>query len=136
MTYFQACKAEGLRLCLPVSQLRDQEVPPGGENLHGYCIPGRTIVCLNIAATHRHSIYGDDLEEFRPDRWLIDDTAQVKEMRHDLGLIFGSSGSKCPGTNVADMILNKLIFEVCNENIRCIAVMKEPTGFHGMLTLS
>ncbi|KAJ8069260.1 hypothetical protein OCU04_002923 [Sclerotinia nivalis] len=112
MPYLQACIAEGLRICPPISLLREHEVPSPGVILHGYRIPGGTFIGFNTIATQLQSVYGDHPEEFRPERWLIDDEAQLKQMHRNLELVFGYSASKCLGINIANMELNRFIFEV------------------------
>ena len=113
MRYLQACIAEGLRVYPPIFQLREREVPPEGDMLHGYHVPGGTLIGLNSLATQLYSIYGDNPGEFHPERWLISDEAQLRQMYRNLELVFGYGASKCLGVNIANKELNKIIFEVC-----------------------
>ncbi|KAF7865203.1 hypothetical protein EAF04_006180 [Stromatinia cepivora] len=112
MPYLQACIAEGLRIYPPISLLREHEVPSPGVILHGYRKPGGTFIGFNTIATQLQPVYGDHPEEFRPERWLIDDEAQLKQMHRNLELVFGYGASKCLGINIADMELNRFIFEI------------------------
>jgi cytochrome P450 len=115
MPFLQACILEGLRIYPPVfSQLRERVAPPEGIVLNGYAIPGGTYVGFNSIASQLNHIYGDDVEKYRPERWLIDDEVQLKRMRRDLDLVFGHGNSKCLGINMANLELNKIVFEVCN----------------------
>jgi cytochrome P450 len=114
MPYPQACILEGLRVYPPVfSQLRERVAPPEGVVLNGYAIPGGTYVGLNGIGCQLSYISGDDVEQFHPERWLIDDGVRLKRMRRDLDLVFGYGGSRCLGINMASLELNKVVFEFC-----------------------
>ena len=113
MSYLQACIAEGLRLYPPLfSQLREHVVPPEGVVLQGYDIPGGTFVGINMFAGHLNPIYGDRLEEFHPERWLIDDESRLRQMHRDVELVFGYGSSKCLGISFAYLEMNKFVFVV------------------------
>jgi cytochrome P450 len=114
MPYLQACILEGLRVYPPVfSQLRERVAPPEGVVLNGYAIPGGTYVGFNGIGCQLNHIFGDNVEEFHPERWLIDDEVRLKRMRRDIDLVFGYGNSKCLGINMANLELNKVVFEVC-----------------------
>ena len=113
LRYLQACVLEGLRKFPPLSQLRERVVPEGGDLIHGHRIPAGTYIGLNAWGTQLDSVYGDDPETFRPERWLIDDEARLEAMHRTHGLIFGHGATKCLGMAMAMMELNKMIFEVC-----------------------
>ena len=68
--YLQACTLEGLRKFPPLSQLRKRSVPPEGDVVHGYKIPGGTLIGLNAWGTQLDSVYGEDPDAFRPERWF------------------------------------------------------------------
>ncbi|KAL8674088.1 MAG: hypothetical protein Q9168_001483 [Polycauliona sp. 1 TL-2023] len=112
LPYLQACIQEGLRIHPPLAQLRDRVAPPEGDYIHGYRIPGGTWIGFNSWGTQRDAIYGDDPDIFRPERWLEEDESRVKEMKRTCDLVFGYGPTKCLGSNIAGLILNKAIFEV------------------------
>jgi cytochrome P450 len=114
MPYLQACIAEGLRMYPAITQLREQVVPPAGDNLHGHYVPGGTFVALYGESSKFDPTYGSDLETYQPERWLIDDTVLLARMHRDLDLNFGYGTSKCLGANLAQTEMNKIIFEVSN----------------------
>lgn len=58
------------------------------------------------------SVWGDDAEEFRPERWLGIDAEKLREMETTLELVFGSERWQCLGRNVALMELNKVFVEL------------------------
>ncbi len=110
--YLRACVLEGLRKFPPVSQLRERVVPPAGDVIDGYRIPGGTFIGFNAWGTQLDRVFGEDPEEFRPERWLINDQDQLKKMHQTHELIFGYGATKCLGMPMAMIELNKVIFEV------------------------
>jgi cytochrome P450 len=112
LPYLQACISEGLRMYPAITQLRERVVPPEGDNIHGHYVPGGTFVALNGLASHLDPIYGDDLDVFRPERWLDQDVAHLAQMQRNLDLNFGYGSSKCLGVNLARTEMNKVVFEV------------------------
>lgn len=116
LRYLQACVLEGLRKFPPLSQLRERMVPPGGDVIQGYHIPGGTFIGLNTWGTQLDEVFGDDPQVFRPERWLISDEDQLRAMHQTHGLIFGHGSTKCLGMPIAMMELSKMIFEVRNHS--------------------
>ena len=112
MPFLQACISESLRVHPPISQLRERVVPHEGDFLNGYRIPGGTFVGLNMLAGQIHPVYGEKPKEYCPERWLISDKAQLKQMHRNLDLVFGYGSCRCLGVNLAYMELNKIVFEV------------------------
>ena len=50
--------------------------------ISGVHLPGGTIVGINAWVLHRNkSIFGHDVEDFRPERWIESDTQRLKDMR-------------------------------------------------------
>lgn len=88
-------------------------VPPEGDIIHGYRIPGGRYIGLNAWGTQLNGVYGDDPEVFRPERWLIMDKERLKAMHQTLDLVFGHGCTECLGMPMTMMELNKLIFVVC-----------------------
>lgn len=118
LPYLQACIAEGLRRFPPEMQLRERMVPPEGDVLCGHNVPGGTYVGFNALATQYNTIYGEDPERFRPERWLVDDEELVKQMHETLELLFSHGSSKCLGIRMAYMQIGKIVFEVCDVIMR------------------
>lgn len=61
---------------------------------------------------HKRSIFGDDAELFRPERWLECDAAKATEMRRVVELVFGYGRWACAGKSLAFLELNKIFVEV------------------------
>ena len=83
---------EGLRLWPPSNGLMQKDVPIGGITLHGHFLPAGTHMAQNMYGIGRlKSIWGEDADLFRPERWLGDDIPadRLREMQSVLDLVFG-----------------------------------------------
>ncbi|PPJ61074.1 hypothetical protein CBER1_07410 [Cercospora berteroae] len=130
--YLQACIKEGLRMYPPVTGLLAKRVPGDGVRIdvdgEEKFVPGGTQIGWNSWGMMRHEeIFGEDVEIFRPERWLPlrsnkgsgpDEAAHVKKereriarMTETVGLCFGYGRFGCLGRGVAMMELNKAILE-------------------------
>lgn len=88
MEYIQACIKEALRIHPVVGQLLERVVPAEGAEISGVFLPGGMVVGMSpwVAARDK-SVYGDDCEVFRPERWIEADTQRYKLMeRNNLGV--------------------------------------------------
>ncbi|KAF6229049.1 hypothetical protein HO133_007163 [Letharia lupina] len=71
MPYLQACLYEGLRLHPAVGMSLPRVTPRGGVEIDGHFIPEGTVIEANPWVVCRNTeIFGDDVEAFRPKRWL------------------------------------------------------------------
>ena len=94
----------------PFTGLIMKEVPSSGDTLHGKFIPGGTRIGHSVWSVMRNpSIFGDDVNVFRPERWLNVDHAKASQMERAVDLVFGYG---CAGKSVAFMELNKIFVEV------------------------
>ena len=108
LPYLQATIKEALRLHPAVGQILARVVPEGGAELAGRFFPPgvslaynpsnssfprnantppplQTVVGVNAWVIHSSaSIWGADVQEFRPERWLDVDPAQLSSMEHNL----------------------------------------------------
>lgn len=74
---------------------------------------GGTEIGSNTWAIQRNqTIYGEDSELFRPERWLEGSDETLQKMERTLGVVFGSGKYVCLGKNIAMMELDKIFFEV------------------------
>lgn len=84
MPYLQACMKEAMRMHPAVGQLLERVVPPGGAVISGVWLPEGTIVGVNPWVVSRDpSVYGQDANTFRPERWLEADAASLKLMERN-----------------------------------------------------
>ncbi|KAK0732917.1 cytochrome P450, partial [Lasiosphaeria miniovina] len=98
MEYLQAVTYEGLRMQIPFSGLVMKEVPPGGDTINGLFVPGGTRVAHNtLAMQRRRDIFSDDVDVFRPERWLNADPVSRQRMVQTTELVFGHGRWGCVG---------------------------------------
>jgi cytochrome P450 len=110
LPYLQACIKESLRLHPPISMELPRIVPEEGMLLCGKFVPGGTSVGCSPYIVHRQKeAYGEDAEEFRPERWIEADRAEKEggdggETRRRLErfyFTFGGSTTSCIVSPVA-----------------------------------
>ena len=89
LPYLDAFIREAMRLAAPVATIVSREVPASGvEILPGDIVPAGTKLGINgWVLMHSKEVYGDDVEEFKPERWL--DSERRKTLQK-LDLSFGS----------------------------------------------
>ena len=109
LPYLDACIQESLRLHPAAGLILERVVPPQGIDILGHFIPGGTIVGCNAWVLHRRSeIFGAEVDEFRPERWLEASPAQLKEMKATM-FNFGAGARTCIGKNISLLELYKLV---------------------------
>ncbi|KAK2602592.1 hypothetical protein N8I77_009110 [Diaporthe amygdali] len=116
LPYLDAVIKEGLRMHPPVGNILERIVPTSGLTLSdGRMISPGTIVGMNQWVISRNkNIYGDDVEAFRPERWLRGDNetsvayeARLKTMK-EADLSFGGGNRICTGRYMATCELFKV----------------------------
>ncbi|RBR23678.1 uncharacterized protein FIESC28_03474 [Fusarium coffeatum] len=113
MPYLQAVIKEGLRIHPPVVGLMSKEVPAGGDTFKGHYLPGGTKIGYCAWGIFRRTdVWGEDANEFRPERWLDSSKDQLRLMEGTLELVFGYGRWQCLGKNIALMELNKVLVEL------------------------
>ncbi|RYO85039.1 hypothetical protein DL766_005680 [Monosporascus sp. MC13-8B] len=113
LRYLQAVIYEGLRIHSPFTALLMKQVPPEGDTYHGKFIPGGTCIGHSTWSVMRNKqIFGDDVELFRPERWLNIGPQERATMERTVELVFGYGRWACAGKLVAFMELNKFYVEV------------------------
>jgi cytochrome P450 len=79
LPYLVACCKEGMRLHPSVGMTMPRHVPAGGFAISGAWFPEGTRVGINAAVVHRdRNIFGDDAEEFVPERWFRKEATQME----------------------------------------------------------
>lgn len=99
-------------------------VPPGGETVDGYFIPGGTVIAANYPAVLRDAaVFGADAAVFRPERWLEAAEGEAADMVGAVEMMFGNGRWMCAGKPIAYMELYKSFFEVrgCCADLSCSA---------------
>ncbi|PSN66765.1 cytochrome P450 [Corynespora cassiicola Philippines] len=122
LPYLQAVIKEGLRIHPPFTGLVMKEVPPQGDTIEGQFVPGGTKVGLSLWAMMRDPMFGEDVEVFRPERWIEADGERYTKMEQTVELVFGYGRWVCLGKTVALIELNKVFVEVSKETVQVVAV--------------
>lgn len=116
LEYLDACVKEAFRLHPAAGLPLERVVPPQGAEIAGRWVPGETIVGCSAWVIHRdRGIFGEDVDVYRPERWLVDEArdkvreeARIKEMTGTM-LHFGMGSRTCIGKNISLMEIYKLV---------------------------
>lgn len=105
--FTQASIKEAQRLHPVIGMSLPRKVPETGMNIDGLYLPPGTTVGCNPVSLHRNpDLFGLDAEKFSPDRWLDGDNARNMERYN---LIWGGGARTCPGRNLAEMLVAKIV---------------------------
>lgn len=109
LPYLDAVIKESFRLHPAAGLPLERIVPPSGMEICGEVIPGGTIVGVSAWVVHRRQeIYGDNIDSYRPERWLEADKDRLKEMNGTL-FQFGAGSRTCIGKNISLLEIYKLV---------------------------
>ncbi len=90
-----------------------KQVPAGGDEWKGVALPaGAQVGACFWGLMRDNEFWGEDADEFRPERWLGTTAERRKEMEGMMGLVFGYGKWQCLGKEVAMIELNKVFVEV------------------------
>ncbi|KAI0509332.1 cytochrome P450 [Xylaria bambusicola] len=105
--YLQVIIYESMRLFSPVSFMLDRDVPAEGIMIRGHHVPSGTVVGTSPWAIHLSpEVWGDDVDEFRPERWLdCEDPGNLKRFFFS----FGGGTRGCIGRNISWFEMEKLV---------------------------
>lgn len=110
LLYLQAIIKEALRLHSATGLPLARVVPPSGASICGQKIPGGATVGINSWVAHRNtSVYGNDANVWRPERWLeIQEGGRGAEVEKYF-FAFGMGSRTCIGKNLSLLEVSKLI---------------------------
>lgn len=112
MVYFQAVLKECLRIHPGLGQIIPRDIPAGGLTICGEYLPEGTVVGCNAWTIHRdRSVFGEDADEFVPERWLDAPEEHIRAMENSI-FTFGAGSRICLGKNIALLEINKLVPEL------------------------
>ncbi len=98
--------SEGLRLHPAVGMSLPRVVPADGIEIDGKFLPPGTTVGVNPWVVHRNQdVFGEDVEAFRPERWLERDRAAMDRFF----FAFVRGARVCLGRNISWMEMSKLV---------------------------
>ncbi|KAK2740859.1 benzoate 4-monooxygenase cytochrome p450 [Colletotrichum kahawae] len=117
LPYLEAVIREAMRMHPGVCMLLERYVPDGGLNLpDGTHIPANVGVGINPYVVGRNkSIWGDDADTYRPERWLQDDGESdaayktILRLYNASDLTFGCGSRVCIGRNLAHLEVYKIV---------------------------
>lgn len=106
LRYTHASIKESQRLYPVLGMSLPRRVPESGLRVHGqYFPPGTTVGCCPSSLHRNPSIFGADPEDFKPERWLAEDTRAMER----LNLMWGGGSRTCPGRQLAELVVGKVI---------------------------
>ncbi|KAF2668506.1 cytochrome P450 oxidoreductase [Microthyrium microscopicum] len=109
LPYLDAVIQEAFRLHPAAGLILERIVPAQGIEIMGERIPGGTIVGCNAWVLHRRrEVFGEDVETFRPERWLEAAPKQLREMKATM-FQFGAGARTCIGKNISLLEIYKLV---------------------------
>ncbi|KAF2226840.1 putative P450 monooxygenase [Elsinoe ampelina] len=109
LPYLDAVIQESFRVHPAAGLILERIVPPQGIDVCGQHIPGGVIVGSSAWVLHRRpEVFGEDVDAFRPERWLEASPAQLKEMKATM-FQFGAGPRTCIGKNISLLEIYKLV---------------------------
>lgn len=116
LPYLNACIKEAFRLHPVIALGLERTVPASGLVLSdGYTLPPGTNVSINAWVLNRLAVFGNDPDEFVPERWLQQREESEEEYKKRVGnmkradLTFGGGSRTCPGKYISLLEIYKLI---------------------------
>ncbi|KAF5329968.1 hypothetical protein D9611_010468 [Ephemerocybe angulata] len=109
LPYLDACINEALRIHSTSALGLPRVVPEGGITVRGQFFQEGTVLSVPSYSIHRDpSIWGEDVEDFRPERWLEGDSSAM----HRCLNIFSVGPRACLGRNLAMMELQVIVASI------------------------
>ncbi|RAH85193.1 cytochrome P450 [Aspergillus japonicus CBS 114.51] len=111
LPFLGAIVKEVFRIHPPIGTPFPRVVPPQGATICGQPLPGGTEVGFSMWALGRNkSVFGDDVDLFRPERWLVD--AETVNAYDKANLCFSAGLTTCLGKHIALCEIHKVLFEL------------------------
>ncbi|KIW85276.1 hypothetical protein Z517_00666 [Fonsecaea pedrosoi CBS 271.37] len=112
LPYLQAVMKEAMRLHPGVAFPLERYVPAEGATICGVYLPGGTNVSITAPVIQMDkTVFGEDADEFRPERWLDASPEHLKLMDRSF-LAFGAGARTCIGKNISILEMGKFIPQI------------------------
>jgi cytochrome P450 len=122
MPYLEIVVREALRVHTVVTLMLERLVPAGGLEVAGYFLPEGTVVGCSPWVIHRQeSVYGTNPEEFKPERWFVDE--EKRRMMDRVSLEFGGGKWACIGKNIAKLNIYKIVPRIISDLEVCFFML-------------
>jgi cytochrome P450 len=119
LPYLQAIISETLRMYSPVGMPLSRVIPSSGATVLSHHLPGGTWIMMPQWCIGRSkSIWGEDADVFRPERWLQQESESADQFTERLeswrknDITWGKGDVTCVGKNIAMMEIYKVAVEV------------------------
>ena len=116
LPYLDACIKEAFRLHPAIGLGLERKVPSTGLVLpDGFKLSRGTNVSVNAWVSSRQSVFGSDVDQYVPERWLKGTNEDQEEYKERLGrmkraeLVFGSGTRSCLGKNISLLEIYKIV---------------------------
>ncbi|GJN03724.1 hypothetical protein PR202_ga21200 [Eleusine coracana subsp. coracana] len=110
LPYLQAVVKEAMRLHPAGPILLPHEAVENGVEIEGYTVPKGCSVIFNVWAIMRDPAAWERPDEFAPERWFLNGTAEVNFRAKDFEFIpFGSGRRICPGVPIVERVLPHIL---------------------------
>lgn len=107
LSYLDAVLKESIRHASS-RKIIEKSIPTGGMTVNGHFLPTGTIVEWQLDAFHHNrDIYGDNVHDFQPERWINADPSSRKHMEQAL-LALSISRRTCVAVRAVWLELKKL----------------------------
>jgi cytochrome P450 len=104
--YYIAVFRETMRLCPSAPNIFPRIVSKPGIDLYGKHVPPGTEITCNPYFLHRDkTLYGEDANEFKPERWLESEARSRQLLKYNFA--FGYGTRVCLGKDIAAVELYK-----------------------------
>ncbi|KAI1463443.1 benzoate 4-monooxygenase cytochrome P450 [Daldinia caldariorum] len=131
LPYLNAVIQETLRIHPNTGTIIERKAPREGVIIDGYQIPGGTTVGVNAWVLHQNkNVYGEDVDQFRPERWIEATEEKGLEMSRCL-FSFGAGTHTCIGKNIAMLMVSKLVMEFYRRYDAALAHPEKGWRVHG-----
>jgi cytochrome P450 len=118
LPYVCAAIKEAMRMHPSVALSMPRHAPKEGIKLADYFVPGGYRIGMNPAVVHYDKeAFGEDADEYRPERWLQCNEMHLKNMDKHL-LTFGAGTRICVGKHVSINSSARIRMEVATDTCR------------------